>query len=175
MKPFVLPAFLVLLTQLDVAGQCEYAELKRDEFSNKERVQVNVGMFLGPYGLYPWFRRVGDHYFLGMRLAGAGARGTSVAEGSTLLIKFSNDSVITLSSARSAVFEANYVSGVTGYAINPEYHATLDQITMLSRYPVVRVRFNFIQGYEDLDFTGKVKQQQKILRGAACFLQARVP
>lgn len=151
-------------------GQCKFKRNEVDEFTKKlirETKPVSVaGVFSQNYTIA--FKQVNDNYYLNFAYGSIGTFSMVIGEGDELMLKFDNDSVLTLESLETEAATHYYSQSVNSTSISCSYGITIEQMEMIARNKTVKVRFYTTEGYHEKDT--KSDGVEKMRSNAKCIL-----
>lgn len=160
--------FLLILcvTPIFSKAQCDFEENKTDEFTKAVIKETKAVWLFTDFGGGQAFsiRQVDSTYYIKMRVSAVGSVSMVVGHDAELMLKLSNDSIITLHSID--VYGADISNNASN--LYAKYRATKEQVELLSKYGVVKFRYYLTDGYVEKDV--KAKWQTRLIEHAKCML-----
>lgn len=161
---------LFMASSLVSLGQCKFKRNEVDEFTKKmirETKPVSVaGVFSQNYTIA--FKQVNESYYLKFAYGSTGTFAMVIGEGDELMLKFDNDSVLTLESLETESASHYYSQYANSTSISCSYGITMEQIEMIARNKTVKVRFYTTDGYHEKET--KSDGVEKMRSNAKCIL-----
>lgn len=161
---------LFLIGTFNSFGQCKFKRNEVDDFTKKlirETKPVSVaGVFSQNYTIA--FKQVNDNYYLNFAYGSTGTFSMVIGEGDELMLKFDNDSVLTLESLETESARHFYSQYANSTSISCSYGITMEQIEMIARNKTVKVRFYTTEGYHEKET--KSDGVEKMRSNAKCIL-----
>lgn len=162
--------FLFVINSFTSFGQCKFKRDEVDEFTKnvvRETKYVSVaGVFSQNYTIS--FKQVNDSYYLKFAYGSTGTFSMVIGKGDQLMLKFDNDSVLSLESMELTSARHYFSQYSNGTSIECTYYITKEQIETLSKNRVVKIRFYTTEGYYEKDT--KSDGVEKLRSNARCIL-----
>lgn len=169
MKKIFTLLFLFILTNYSYS-QCKFKKNEIDEFTKKrirETKHVSVaGVFSQNYTIQ--LKQINENYYLNFGYGTMGIVSIVIGEGDDLMIKFENDTVLTLESLEIASANHNISQYGNSTGITCTYGITREQLEILSKYPASKFRFYISDGYMEKE--AKSEGVEKLMMNAKCIL-----
>lgn len=161
---------LLIIGTTNSFGQCKFKRNEVDEFTKKlirETKPVSVaGVFSQNYTVA--FKQVNDSYFLKFSYGSTGTLSMVIGEGDKLMIRFDNDSVLTLQSLELTTANHYFSQYSNSTGITCSYGITPEEIEMIARNKAVKIRFYMTDGYFEKET--KSDGVEKMRSNAKCIL-----
>jgi hypothetical protein len=170
-KKFSFLLFFLGLTVLAFSQKCEYLTNEKDEFTGAMKLETwgkLIREFTGSNANLI-LRKIDSDYYLLLNYNVQYAEAMVVGTNDRLMLKLENDSVLFFNPTEITTGTLNTLNGITTTQIKINYFATKDQITMLSKYAIKKVRVYFTDGYKEHET--KDKNVNEIKTAAICLLK----
>jgi len=170
-KTILLTMFCFGLTILAHGQKCEYLTNEKDEFTGAMKLETwgkLIREFTGSNANLI-LRKIDSTYYLLLNYNVQYAKAMVIGTNDRLMLKLENDSVLFFNPTEITTGTLNTVSGITTTQIKINYFATKDQIVMLSKYGIKKVRVYFTDGYKEHET--KEKNANEIKTAATCLLK----
>lgn len=152
-------------------SQCVHKLDRVDEFTRQRDLEITASAFShGP--TFSW-RAWSQRRVLRLQWQQPGHVPAVVFQGDSLMLKLENDSVVVLTSDDTFTGKPLYdregreiTTGVYDYRVTPE------QLQLIAKHWVHKLRIYFRDGYQELDVVPDPSWQLAVSRSAGCFLDA---
>jgi hypothetical protein len=158
------------LTIFSYGQNCEYLTNEKDEFTNAMKLETwgkLIREFTGSNANLI-LRKIDTTYYLLLNYNVQYAKAMVAGTNDLLMFKLENDSVLYFKPTEITSGNLNTSAGITTTQIKINYFATKDQIVMLSKYGIKKVRVYFTDGYKEHET--KEKNANEIKTAAYCLL-----
>lgn len=163
--------FILLLLFIPIgtkAQHCVGLKMEKDEFTGASKKSIVTPLennLFGPTKTFK-FRKINDNFYLDVYHQMGSVVG--IREGAKIMLKLSNDSVVTLYSIDGYVSDYITVGTTIVKYILPTYKATEYDFSLLAKYDCVKYRIYYSDGY--VDYTVKSKFFEGIKKSATCII-----